>query len=89
MCSADNRKTIYQVLAGILLAVLFASIIPLVMAGAYDVPSNDDYSFAADAHVAYVNTGSVLQAIREAFRQAVTSYWTWQGTYSAIFLMAL
>ena len=89
MSSDDNRKTIYQVIAGVLIFVLFASIIPLMIAGAYDVPSNDDYSFSADAHVAYVNTGSVLQAICEACRQAVTSYWTWQGTYSAIFLMAL
>ncbi len=89
MCSADNRKTICQVLAGVLLVVLFASIIPLIIAGAYDVPSNDDYSFAADAHVVYVNTGSIWKSVQAAYRQAVTSYWTWQGTYSAIFLMAL
>ena len=89
MNSIGNKKNKYSILTALLLLVVLSSLLPLIIAGAYDVPSNDDYSFAVDAHLAYIKTGSVWQAMKGAYGQAVTSYWNWQGTYSAIFLMAL
>ena len=89
MNSIGKKKNEYRVLAALLLLAVVGSLLPLIIAGAYDVPSNDDYSFAVDAHLAYRKTGSVWQAMKGAFGQTVTSYWNWQGTYSAIFLMAL
>ena len=73
----------------LLLAALLVSLIPLLILGRYAVPAKDDYSFSVESHQYYKETGNPLDAVRGAFDQARESYQTWQGTFSAIFLMAL
>ena len=71
------------------LAILALSLVPILVLGRYDVPASDDYSYGAEAHLAYVNTGSISEAIKAAWRQVEVSYNNWQGTWSAILLMTL
>ena len=89
MNSVRDKRILYTIILAGLVAVLLASLFPLMLAGIYDVPSGDDYPYAVEAHLAYVKTGSIRQAIRGAAEQTLISYRNWQGTYSAIFLMSL
>ena len=70
----------------LLLAVL---VVPMIMLGQYDVPCTDDYSFGTRAHHVYAASGSFLAAVKSAAEEAKRSYSSWQGSFSAIFLMAL
>lgn len=77
-------------LAALLLsALLVILVVPMLGIARYDVPSADDFSFGARAHHCYEQTGSFFAAVGAAAEEAKTSYNTWQGTFSAIFLMAL
>ena len=73
----------------LLLAALLVSLIPLLVLGQYAVPANDDYSFSVESHHYFEETGSPLAALRGAWEQTWDSYQNWQGSFSAIFLMAL
>ena len=72
-----------------LLAVLAASLIPLLMLMTTVVPSADDFAFGAAARTAFAATGSVPAALRAAGRMTLDVYRSWQGSFSAVFLMAL
>lgn len=73
----------------IFLAVLLASLVPLVWLGRYNYPTGDDYYYGAEAHLVWQQTGSIPQAISAACAGVAKSYQDWQGTYSALFLMYL
>ena len=90
MREAENLHTSDRhYLVFLALTVLALSLVPILLLGRYDVPASDDYSYGAEAHLAFVNTGSISEAIRAAGRQVEASYTSWQGTWSAIFIMAL
>ena len=84
-----TKSVSYRICAIILIAILLAAIIPLLLVARFDVACADDLSFGARAHSAYAASGSVLSAISAAFEEARIAYNTWQGSFSAIFLMAL
>lgn len=71
------------------LAALAVLIIPLLLLGRYAVPAADDFSYGAPAHLAYAESGSVFSAAAAALDKTLESYCSWQGTFSAIFLMAV
>ena len=73
----------------IFLALLLASLVPLVWLGRYNYPTGDDYYYGAEAHLVWQQTGSIPQAISAACAGVAKSYQDWQGTYSALFLMYL
>lgn len=88
--SLDKRESYIIKSAAVLLALLLAVlVVPMIMLGQYDVPCADDYSFGTRAHHAYAATGSFLAAVKTAAEEARLSYSSWQGSFSAIFLMAL
>ena len=70
--------------AGVLVAVL----VPLVLISAYNHSYADDWHYGVWAHLALEQTGSVGVAIVTALEQVGKAWFDWQGTYSAIFLMA-
>ena len=76
---------IFSVLLGILLLLL----IPMFAIARYDVPAADDFSFSCETHAAIVSGGSVTDILSGAAEKALKVYYTWQGSFSAIFLMAL
>lgn len=70
-------------------AILVVSILPILWIGQYLHPFGDDYVFGAKAYQVWTETHSFLPCIKAAWEVSMTMYHTWQGTYSACFLMAL
>lgn len=70
-------------------AVLVAVLVPLVLISAYNHSYADDWHYGVWAHLALQDTGSVLAALGAALQQVGNAWFDWQGTYSAIFLMAI
>lgn len=71
------------------IVILIISIIPMLWIGRYLHPFGDDYVFGAKVYKLWNETHSLLACIQGARDVAMTMYHTWQGTYSACFLMAL
>lgn len=78
----------YKILLILSLAALTVLIIPLMALGAYAVPAADDFSYGAAAHRAFVE-GGFCAALKAALGQVAETYVNWQGTFSAVFLMAM
>lgn len=79
----------YRQIKWISIAALALLLIPLLCLGFYAAPAADDFSYGAPARQAFAETGTVLAAMAAAWAKTVESYLNWQGTFSAIFLMAL
>lgn len=84
-----ERYTIEKRMAIILGSVFVLSLIPLLIIASYNVMCADDYSYGNIAHQAYMENYAVLDCLKAAMKKVQLSYFGWQGTYSAIFLMAL
>lgn len=89
LTGADVLTHYYKFISIALALLLAALLVPMLLIACYDVPSADDYSFGARAHTAFEAGGSFFAAIKAAFTEARIAHSTWQGTFSAIFLMAL
>lgn len=88
----DIGKTIREKdkLAAILLTVLFVlQIIPVLYLGRFNHPTSDDFKYGAYSHTAWQETGSFAAVVEAAARGVAEDYQTWQGSYSALFLMRL
>ena len=70
-------------------AVLVAVLVPLLLISAYNHSYADDWHYGVWAHLALQQTGNVGVAIVTALQQVGKAWLDWQGTYSAIFLMAI
>ena len=73
-------------LALLLLAALLACLIPILLLGQYARPSADDYSYGYHTHLALQQGSGVLSAVGKT---VLGNYRTWQGSFSAMALMAL
>lgn len=75
----------------LVLIILFViSIVPLLAVSMFNWPAGDDFRFSIQTHQAMSASGlPLLNVIKAAAGIAASSYWHWQGTYSAIFVMAL
>lgn len=71
------------------ICILILSVIPVVAIGPYLHQSADDYVFGAPVYKAWTATHSFGACIQAAWAESMHIYQTWQGTYSACFLMAL
>lgn len=71
------------------ICILILSIIPIVAIGPYLHQFADDYVFGAPVYKAWTATHSLGACIQAAWDESMHIYQTWQGTYSACFLMAL
>ena len=79
----------YRALAAVLIAVLILSLVPMLLLSPFTTACADDYSFSVGVHAAWAESGSLVKALLAAARTAAESYCAWQGSYSAILLMAL
>lgn len=84
-----KTRITYKVLFYLLLAVLLLSLVPMLMICRYDVPCADDFTYGAAAHLKYMETGSALQAVLAGAKHTADTYLNWQGSFSAVFLMAV
>ena len=78
-----------KITAGILLCLLIMCLLPVMYLGRYNHPTGDDYYYGAETKAVWEQTGSIFATIAEAARGVSYQYYTWQGTYSAMFLMYL
>lgn len=73
----------------LLFLVFFISLIPLYYIGTYAHPNADDYSYGISSKHVWENSHSFVQVLESASEKTVNKYNTWQGNFSAIFLMYL
>lgn len=78
-----------RTLAILAVAALTVSLVPLLVLGFYNHPCADDYNYGLYAAQAVRAGGSPLEVLAAAGRKTAETYQNWQGTFSAIFLMAL
>lgn len=77
-------------LTAILLTVFFVlQIIPILYLGRFNHPTSDDFKYGAYSHTAWQETGSLAEVLEAAVKGVAEDYRTWQGSYSALFLMRL
>lgn len=79
----------FRVTAAIALVLLVAALIPLFAICPFDHSYADDWHYGVDAHLALAAGGGLWEALVAAAKEAYDTFFSWQGTYSAIFLMAL
>jgi len=79
----------YKNIKWLSVAALALLLIPMLCLSFYAAPAADDFSFGTPAHRAFVESGSVLAAVSAAAGKVAEVYFSWQGTFSAIFLMAI
>lgn len=79
----------YNILTAVAMVLMLASAIVCLYMGRYLHPFADDYAYGADAHQAFLHTRSVAECLGAAWQTAMHTYRTWQGTYTACFLMSL
>lgn len=83
------KKIAIKQVAWISVLIYLISIIPLLILSAYAYPCADDFGYGAACHQTWVQTHSVWQTIWQAMLTAYDRYFTWQGTFSSVFLFAL
>ena len=73
------------------LAVLLylISLIPIFLFSSYCHPLADDFTYGLLVHRAVVSGGGIPEILSAAAETVRDYYFTWQGTFSAIFLFAL
>lgn len=71
------------------LSIILISLVPLLIVSRYDVPAADDYSFSCETHAAVNNKEGFSGVMTGAWTKVKDVYISWQGTFSAIFMMAL
>ena len=79
-----------RALAALSVAAIAAVLVPLVLISRFNHSYADDWHYGVWAHLALEQTGgNPLAALAAALQQVGTAWLEWQGTYSAIFFMAL
>ena len=83
----DTIRTLWQKYGPwLLLALLVISLIPILVLGRYDWPSSDDYCYAYLPHEALLRGDGFWG---EVWHTMWGYYKSWQGTFTALALMAL
>ncbi len=76
-------------LAVLMILTYLALILPIIYVGKWNAPQLDDFGYSARTHVAWENTHSLIEVLKAAAAETKSSYYSWQGTFSSIFLMTL
>lgn len=84
-----KRTVSYGVLLICMLALLLLALAPTVYCGRFATLAADDYSNGARVHQAVTAGRPFYSVLAAAAKQAAETYVNWQGTFSAVFLMAL
>ncbi len=77
------------VLLVLLLILLVLLLIPLFFLSHYAVPAADDFSFSCETHAAVKSGGGLFAILAGALSKTKEVYTSWQGSFSAVFLMTL
>lgn len=75
---------------GIACCVLLGlTLLPVAALSVYNHPCSDDYSYGLYVAQAVRSGGSLWEVLAAAAKETAETYLDWQGTFSAVFLMAL
>lgn len=85
----DRKRDLTRIAAILALVLLAALLLPMLLLGRYAVPAADDYTYGAAARHAVRGGGSFFAALAASAESARVTYFGWQGTFSAVFLMGL
>lgn len=86
---AVNRRVSDRMLAVLCVLLLVMSLVPLYVLALYNHPFYDDFGFSIRIHHVWNETGSVLEAVKEAWQNMQDTRQTWQGNYTATFLSGI
>lgn len=78
-----------RVVGAIGVLALVATLVPLLLISNYNHSYADDWHYGVWTHLALQETGNVFAALVTALEQVGKAWFDWQGSYSAIFLMAI
>ena len=77
-----------KVLAALSVAALILALIPLYRLAFYAVPRYDDFGYGLNLWKEQRYGYGLLTIIKAGYETALSSHYSWQGTYSSIFMMA-
>lgn len=77
-----------KVLAALSLTALVLALIPLYRLAFYAVPRYDDFGYGLNLWKEQRYGYGLLTVIKAGYETALSSHYSWQGTYSSIFMMA-
>lgn len=78
-----------KIIIGVSIFALILILIPLIYIAKYNHSCADDYSYGILTHQTWQDTHSLIEVVKTAISQVKITYQNWQGTFSAVFLMAL
>jgi len=84
-----NRRVSDRLLAALCVLLLLMSLLPLYILALYNHPFYDDFGFSLSVRHVWNETGSVMEAVKEAWRNMQETRHTWQGNYTATFLSGI
>ena len=84
-----NKQLSIRLIACLCVCALVFSLLPLYALAMYNHPFYDDFGFSVRIHHVWTDTGSVAEAVREAWRNMLSTRQTWQGNYTATFLSGI
>lgn len=88
--SSDRRESSLRTwLCVVAVAVLLFSLVPMFFIARYDLPLGDDVIYGGAVTKALAKDASLSSAFSAAAGVVTEKFTSWQGTFSAIFLMAL
>ncbi len=76
----------HKVVALVIFALLIISIIPIIIASFYSHPIADDFLYSEKVYHVLNSNDSIINIFEAGIDQVKTTYNTWQGTFSAVFL---
>ncbi len=89
MKKVKTGKTIpYSALLLLLVLLLVLLLCPLFILSQFAVPAADDFSFSCETHFAVVNGKGFIAILKSALSKTAEVYQSWQGSFSAVFMMA-
>ena len=77
------------IIALVLIVAFFVSLIPLLMIGAYDFPSADDFSTGAACRLIWEQSHNIFAVMGKALSIAYDYYFTWMGYFVNIFFTSI
>ena len=78
-----------QFLSLLFVAALIVSILPMLYLSFFDYANGDDFNYGYMTHQAWLHTGSILAVLRSACTVVKNTWYSWQGTWSSVFLFSL
>lgn len=84
-----NNPVQKKSLTALIVTIALISLLPIIAIGLYNHPSADDFGYSIQVHDAVLNGASVPEILKTAFDTSLSFMNTWQGLYSAAFLLAL